>query len=262
MKIQNKETTKLPKIKPKQIQIIQNLLKFRFLTTNQVQKLLDHKEPKHAQEWLKDLLDKKYIKRVYDPKNFEENTRPAIYFLAPLSRSLLKSEVDADSLEYIYKEHTRQDKFIYHCLSVADVYLYLLSQKNINEELNFFSKFELLKYEYFPDPLPDAFIAVKGETNTRRYFLDYFDEYTPSWVFRLRVRKYLEYADKNDWDENTDFTPLPNILFVCPNENSKRHIQLYSKALLEKTFEDKVALFLTTRSKLQFGGKNNIWQKV
>lgn len=254
----------LPTITLKQKEILLYLYKFRFLTTNQIQKLLKHKEPQRTQSWLKDLTDKKYVNRHYDRKSFEDNTKPAIYYLDSKTRFILKDEKDLDfeKLEYIYSEKRRKEKFVNHCLFLVEVYLYLLSQKEDAEELKFFTKAELLNYDYFPDPIPDAYISVKEKNKTKRYFLDLFDEYTPPFVHRQRVRTYLEYAEKDDWGENTNNAPLPSILFIFPVESAKKHINYYAKSLLEKNYEDKISLYLTTKAKIQAGEKDNVWQKV
>jgi hypothetical protein len=137
----------LPTITLKQKEILLYLYKFRFLTTNQIQKLLKHKEPQRTQSWLKDLTDKKYVNRHYDRKSFEDNTKPAIYYLDSKTRYILKAEKDLDfeKLEYIYSEKRRKEKFVNHCLFLVEVYLYLLSQKEGAEELKFFTKAELLR---------------------------------------------------------------------------------------------------------------------
>lgn len=260
----NKQTSKLPSITEKQKEILLHLYKFRFLNTHQIQKLLNHKNPNRTLSWIKDLIEKKCINRHYDRKSFEDNTKPAIYYLAAKSRHILKSEknLELEQLEYIYSEHRREKKFVEHSLFIVTVYLFLLSQKEAEEELKFFTKIDLNGYEYFPQPLPDAFIAVKGQNSTKRYFLDLFDEYTPPFAIRQRVRKYLEYAESSDWDENTDNAPLPVILIICPTESLKTHINIYTKSLLEKTYEDKISFFLTTKLRISTGDKNNVWQKV
>lgn len=260
----SKQTTKLPPITERQKEILEYLHKFRFLNTHQIQQLLNHKNRNRTLSWIKDLIEKKCINRHYDRKSFEDNTKPATYFLAPKARYILKTtlNLELEQLEYIYSEHRREKKFINHCLFLVDVYLFLLSQKEAQEELKFFTKVELSGYEYFPQPLPDAFIAVKGKDITKRFFLDLFDEYTPPFALRQRVRKYFEYSENSDWDENTNNTSLPSILFIFPTESAKKHINHYAKSLLEKTYEDKISLFLTTKSKIQAGDKDNVWQKV
>lgn len=255
---------KKPDITKKQKEILLYLLKFRFLTTHHIQTLLEHKNPNRTLSWLKDLIEKDCVKRHYDRTSLADSTKPAVYYLGPKSRHILADEKDLelDDLEYIYQEKRREKKFIFRCLFLADVYFYLLSRKDPKEELKFFTKTDLSGYEYFPDPLPDAFIAVKGGKITRRYFLYFFDTYTPPFVYRQRVRMYLDYAEKSEWDENTNSAPLPSVLFICPNQRAKNHVNYYAKALLEKTYDDKIALFLTTMNKIKYRTDENIWEKV
>lgn len=254
---------KTSSITRKQKKIIYYLYQFRFLDTHHIQKLLGHKNPNRTLSWLKDLIEKNYVKRIYEKKTLQHTAKPAIYYLRPSSRQILKKEkeIALSDLEYIYSEHRREKKFINHCLFLVDVYLYLLSQNDKNEKLKFFTKTLLRGYEYFPQPLPDAFIAAKGEEITRRYFLDFFDEYTSPFAIRKRVKMYLEYVEKSDWDDNTDSTPFPSILFVCPNERVKKHIFFYTKAKFEKEFEEKISLFLTTSESIH-KNNTNIWEKV
>ena len=127
--------------------------------------------------------------------------------------------------------------------------------------VSFVQKVDLQKYEYFPDPMPDAFISIIGKT-TRHYFLDVFDDFTPPCVLRKRARTYFNYAQEPGWDENTQLTPFPKILFICPSESMKTHVARYVKALLEKTYDDKISLFLTTKTRIEAKEYENIWQKV
>lgn len=259
----NTKPVTISKITPKQKEILLLLYKFRFLTINHILKLLHHKDPHRIKEWLKDLHIKKCVNRHYDRKSFDENSKPAIYFLAPKARLVLKSEksLDFSELEYIYKESSRTKKFIDHNLFLVDMYLLFLSQKEVDEEIKFFTRVDLRGYEYFPDPMPDAFISVVGKT-TKHYFLDMFDEFVPPFVLRKRVRKYLDYVEKPGWNENTDNTPFPKILFICPSESMKTHIKKYTKALIEKTYHEKISLFLTTKTRIEVGEVENVWEKV
>lgn len=253
----------LPPITAKQKEILLLLYKFRFLNTHQFQTLLNHKNANGILAWLRDLKEKGYIYTNYSRKTFGENNKPAIHFLAPKARHILKDEecCSLQELNRVYKEKKKSEKFISHCLSLVDIYVFLDSQKEAEEELQFFTKAELGGYEYFPDPLPDAYISVKNREKTKRYFLDLFDEYTPPFVLRSRVKKYLEYAQEGNWEEATDNAALPSILYVCPNGARKKHIYYYTKSLLEKTFDD-ISFFLTTKDMITRSQNNNIWQKV
>ncbi len=251
---------KIPSVTNKQNQIIPLLYKFRFLTVSQLQKLLHHKDPRRIKEWLKDLLDKKYIART---KLEDDITQPYIYCLAQRAKYLLKDNDNYDEsiLNRLYKEKSLTKNFINHLLFLADIYLFFLFQKEKDTELNFFTKQELIGYDYFPKELPDVYIAVQNKEETTRYFLDLFDDYTPLWAIRKRVKGYFQYYEENTWQENTENSPFPTILLVLPNEQVKKHILYFTKALLEKTFYGDIAIFLATKEKTKENGQD-IWEKV
>lgn len=254
----------LPDTTNKQKQIFNYLYTFRFLHTNHFQKLFNHTDKTTVKEWLKDLRDKGYINKVANEKNsFEERTKPAIYCLAPKARHILKENENCDLLvlERIYKEKTRKPRFINKCLSIADMYLFFLSQKEPDQELEFFTESELVRYDYFPEELPSAYISITSKDETQRYFLDVFGPYTPAFELRNRVKAYLQYADSGNWEANTNNELLPSILFVCPSKNLKAHIYFFTKAKFEKACEDKIDLYVTTWEIIQNGNKN-IWEKV
>ena len=253
----------LPPTTTKQKEILFTLYKFRFLNTHQFQKLFNHKDPHRIKVWLKDLTDKGYIQRNYSRKTITESTQPAIYYLAPKARHVLNKnpKCDLSVLNRVYKEKKRTQKFINKSLIIADLYFYFLGQKTQDEELHFFTESELTSYKYFPKDLPSAYIVVKTGTKTKRYFLDFFDEYARSSEIRYKVRMYLDYANSGEWEANANGEPMPAILLICPSERIKKHISFYTKAKFEKAFEEKLALFLTTKDSIQNWNKN-IWEKV
>ncbi len=247
----------------KQKEIIIYLYRFRFLTTLQFQKLFNHKDPHRIKEWLKDLKDKKYIGTNYSRKSFEEGNKPAIYFLKPLARNILKNEKNFDTDAFnsrIYKEHKRGNKFINHKLFVVDMYLFFLSKKDKEETLQFFTETDLIGYEYFPDTELCAYIAFKTGNKTRRYLLNIFDPYTPAFILRKRVKQYIVYSQDTKWKENTNNAPFPQILFVLPSQNMQTHIFEYAKAKLEKENSD-LSLFLTTKEIIR-NDSSDIWKRV
>ncbi|MBI2601247.1 replication-relaxation family protein [Candidatus Daviesbacteria bacterium] len=244
-----------------QKQIIFFLLKFRFLTVNQLQKYFNHKDPHRIKEWLKDLKDKKYISAIIDSKDI---TKPYVYCLLSGARSILKEEKSCTKtiLNRLYKERKLTKVFRNHCLFILDIYLFFLSQKEKDTKLYFLTPHELTEYDYLPEDL-DAYIAVESKDGTKRYFLELFDEYKKSaGISRYAVRKYIKHCEEGSWQANTENSPFPSVLFVQPDERRKKHIFHYSKAKLEKTFEN-ISFFQTTQDAIRFSkGKINIWQKV
>ena len=72
----------LPKTTEKQKDIIDNVFRFRFINRYQIQKIVGHKDSKRVNVWLKDLVEKNYLGRIYSRKLLE-NTKPAVYYLSP-----------------------------------------------------------------------------------------------------------------------------------------------------------------------------------
>lgn len=245
-----------------QKQIITYLYKFRYLTVNQLQQLFNHKDPKRIREWLNDLVDKKYLNVIKDPK---AKTKPYIFCLAQRAGHILKKEEDIDEnfLNWLYKEKSKGEAFVNHHLFIVDTYLYFLKNKEKNEKINFFTKQDLVGYTYFPQPLPDAYIDVEGKDGNSKYFLDLFDETVPHGVLRYRAKYYLTYAEGGNWQTNTDNTPFPTVLMVLPTDRKKQHISHYAKAILEKSFNDDVEIFVTTKNNIKSAKDGvNVWQQV
>lgn len=77
--------TKLPPITKKQQTILLLISHFRFLDRTQIQKYLKHKDEARSNAWLKDLIEKEYIGRLYTRK-FPENTKPAVYYIRLITK--------------------------------------------------------------------------------------------------------------------------------------------------------------------------------
>jgi DNA-binding MarR family transcriptional regulator len=246
----------------KQRTILYYLYTFRFLTVSHVQKLLSHKDPHRVKVWLKDLRDKGYVAAIVDEKDV---TKPYIYCLDSKARKVVKELRDCNPafLDRLYKEKHLTSVFQNHCLFIADAYLYFLSHKEPKTTLHFITRHDLVGYEYFPEELPDAYIAVESARGTSRYFLEVFDEYRKAvGIARFTVRNYIKYCEEGCWENGTNNAPFPALLFVFQDEKRKKHIFYYGKAKLEKCFET-ISLFLTTQDAIKFSrGTTSIWQPV
>lgn len=263
-KTANKETKdKLPKTTNGQKQTIKHIYKFRFINTNQFQKLFNHSDPTMVQEWLKDLKDNKFIDTDFKREDFEKNRIPAQYFLAPLGRKFLKNKkgFDIDFLERVYKEKGRTDIFKNHCSEICNMFLFLLSRKEKDEELKFFTESDLTKYYYFPETELDAYVVLQKGDRIRRFFLHIFKDSDPDWLPRQKLKKYIDYFNENTWQENTNYSPFPGLLFVLPSYRLKKHIFKWGQAVLEKAITVDIHLFLEAKQAIQ-SGSEKIWQEV
>ena len=250
------------KIKRQQKQILFLLYKFRFLTINQLQKYFNHKDPHRVKEWLKDLREDK---QIYVIKNKKNPTKPFTLCLDTRAKDILAEDkyCDKSFLERLYKEKMLTENFRNHCLFIFDTYLFFLFQKQKEATIHFLTQQDLIGCEFLPEELPDVYIAVETKEGTDRYFLDLYDEYkNKAFLPRQRIKQYISYRESENWQTNTENSSFPMILFVLQEEQRKKHIYHYGKAILEKTFED-ISLFLTTQDTIRVTkDRTNIWQAV
>lgn len=255
-------TINLPTVTHKQLDIFNWIYKFRFLNTNQIQKLMHHKNPQGIQIWLKDLTQKEYLKQWYSTKTFIDKMTPAIYSLSLLSRKKLKTndKYEIKVLNRIYNDKDASQTFINHNLLTTDIYLIL--EDEYKDKLHFSTLADLIGYEYFPKPLPDAYIAIKEFKQSKRFFLYIFDQGIPRYALRAKVQKYFEYAESNSWQENTENSSFPGILIVCADEKMKEFLNKFIKNRLEEENCD-LSFFLSTREIIKrYKEIDEIWQKV
>ena len=247
---------------PKQLNILLLLYRFRFLNRIQIQKLLNHKDPRRINTWLRDLTDRNIIGRKYSTKLLD-NTKPAIYHLATKSRAILliQPNISEKLLKRAYREKVRSDKLINHCLLVADIYFLLDKQTQTNKaKLYFYTKTDLVSHYYLPYKRPDAYIALEAKRQTKRYFLEIIDEGTPRFMIRSKINQYVEYFQANTWQDRTNH-PNPMMLFVCPDELIKIFLNKYILQMQEEEPKLDLEFYLTTKDQIS-NNQDDLWDKV
>ena len=250
----------LPKITNKQLDVLLYLYKFYFLSTNQLQKLFHHKKPQTVQKWLKDFKDKNCIAtHDFKENKFISNTQPAVYYLTKLARQKLKKNknLDIDILNRVYQTKSLSSQFVRNCIFLADIYLNLESQVKTGEKLHFSTKANLQGFDYFPTPMPDAYIAIKTPKKTKRSFLFLLNSKIPWRILDQRMMAYVEYSHDNHWaDYSSD--PLPSFLIICLNEGTKKHIY---KTIASESPD--TSFYLTTKDTIQkLGFTGGVWERV
>lgn len=245
-------------IKPKQYQILNLIYRFRFLNRKQIQQILNHKNHYRTQEWLKDLIQNKFINQYYD-NNLA--TTPAIFSLASNGRKCLKesNEFKIEILNRVWRESKYSIEFKEHCLTLASVYINLNNQiNNSKSKLFFYTKVDLYDIGHLIKPYPDAYFAIENNEGIKRYFLDIFDDLPPS-VLRKRVSQYFEYFNSDEWQDNTD-REFPEIILVCPNRRLKNHLFYY---IQNKLGEEGPSFYLAVKEMILSKGLcREVLQKV
>jgi hypothetical protein len=252
----------LPILKPRQVEILLLLHRFRYLSRPQIQAMLGHKTWAKVILWLNDLTDQHFIHRFYEPKLAGT---PAVYCLDKASIRYLREFAIRDAevelpkenpfyitdaqLKRIYREKALSATFREHCLFLADMYLSLQNDcKTFDSTLSFFSKTDIQDITYLPIPRPDAYFAItrpKGEKE--RYLLEVFDPLPPRMVLRRRIWHYCNYYQEDYWQDNHPDTPFPHIILILPEDRSKRYTARQIKKTVEnESLEDDITFFVGT----------------
>jgi len=281
----------LPKTTEKQKDIIDNVFRFRFINRYQIQKIVGHKDSKRVNVWLKDLVEKNYLGRIYSRKLLE-NTKPAVYYLSLNGIRYLKREKGIKGVytRKLYFEKNKSDIFINHNLFIAELYTKLsVAHSTIEygfkfDNFTFATKSRLsIRKGYrdvkeIKDIIPDVHIRIvdimaktkkeKKENGSKDYFLDLFDFHVPGYALRHRVNQYINFYDWEFTKERQELMKMytfPTILFVFSNPKKIKRIKTYIQDKLYSAGDfDNLTFLLTTTKELEEKGLDNpgIWRPI
>lgn len=281
----------LPKITPKQREILKLIYTYRFIARKQLQTLLGHTDKRRVSSWLKELREQQFIDWIYDPLDPNERSTPAIYFLSINGIRFLRQtkQYPEANLRKRYKDSERQQDFIAKCLLLADCTIHLKARNKASEEnnggvnyayaleaeyTNPDHKYNLLaESEYIhPDLVFTKTTEANEDTNketSQSYFVQFFDFTTPRYMVKKTLKGYVEYFDSKEpeaWQDQTEQEELPIILCACPTVAELIYAKRYAKKQLEEHgLEDRkdVHLRFTTIEKIRRQGMTGmIWEEV
>ncbi len=115
-----------PKLTTGQLRILAHIYRFRFLTSVQIQQLMEHKDRRRINAWLRSLRDFGFISWEFN-QEAGENMKPAICSLSPAGVRHLKY-LDAFSSPGLSRKRRDKDSspaFANKCLMLADITLTL-----------------------------------------------------------------------------------------------------------------------------------------
>lgn len=212
----------LPDITNKQQEIVRLLYRFRFLNRIQIQTLLNNKDHRNINTWLKDLHTKQYLGRIFD-NSFIKNTIPAKYYTSLNAIRYLKQSdnIDSSILKKYRQEKRRSATFIDKSIFVADIYLKLLNLPvSRGTDFKFYTQQDFPIDAQIRELSPDFAYVYKTGKGLEHFVGEIFSEKMPRYAVRGRVRKYLEYFEQDEGKPT-------NILFICANDLTQNFIQRY-----------------------------------
>ncbi|MCX6793702.1 MAG: replication-relaxation family protein [Candidatus Gottesmanbacteria bacterium] len=257
---------------PKQREIIDLVLKFRFINRIQIQTLLHHKDARRINAWLKDLVEKQYLGRIYSRKLLE-NTKPAIYFLSYAGINYLKEQnhLSINEVKKLYEDKHASQTFITHCVTLVDYGIQFQALNTAEWVYTVSTKTELWNHECFGLLRPDLYIEKRKQYKTKRpnakvvrFFIDLFDPHVPRYALRYRMKQYIEFNDSYEWKEFALRAKFPYILLVLPNEQKLRHLRKYIQEQLNESYDIETMRFMLTtyREVIATGVHSAIWETV
>lgn len=273
----------LPKITPKQQEIIKLIYRYRFITRKQVQALLEHTDKRRISAWLKELREKQFVNWFYDPNDPNERSTPAIYFIGVNGIRFLRAGGYAEEgLRKRYKDATRQQDFITKCLLLADCAIHLECRNKSDEGVNY--TFALDADYTDPDNdhtllgesefiHPDFILTKEAETGedyvSQTYFAQFFDLTTPRYMVKKKLKGYVEYFDSEEpdaWLQQMGQDELPIILVACPTIAELIYAKRYTKKQLGEYELDErkdVRIRFATHQVIRASGvTGRVWEEV
>lgn len=253
------------KLNQEQVAVLQLLYRFRFASSDQIAKFQEKPGSKAVQKRLKILENQELIAKRYD-KSYKLKGKPAAYYLLSKGARALGANTNRKpdepiNIKRIYKDKDVSEGFVGHCLNVIGIYLALKALYPAQGKLNYFTKSQLgyEKYDFFPDPLQDAYIRIKTSKSEREFFLDIFEDSQPFFVLIRRIKKYLDYAGSGEWARYDEDNQLPTVLIVVQNKSVHKRLRKRLAKELRESYEE--PSFATTRLEhiLNPDYKGQIW---
>lgn len=254
------EPKRRKKLNAEQLEVLELLHKFRFGSNDLIAQYFGKKDRSFVFKRLSILLEQGLVGKRFD-SSYRIQGKPAAYYLTPVGarafqerREPGKSEIN---IKAIYKDKTVKDDFVRQCLDIFAAYNRLRAQHG--DKLKFFTRANLNyeHFDYFPKPLPDAYIRLRTSKEEKQYFLNFYYDNQPFFKVVKRIQAHVEYAESGDWDETG--TNLPTLLSICESASLYKRLQKRITKSADDTWNEDIKFAITTRPEL-FSDSAAIWQ--
>lgn len=249
-----------------QLKTLHLLYWYRFCTSKQLARSLDKSSHRAIQNKLQVLEDQGFIGKRYD-KSYKLAGRSAEYFITPKgARQLEKAKpgtTNTWATKSLYKNKTVSNDFLKHCIAVAETAQQLRAIYGDGSKLETATKSYMAQYSYYPAWTPDLHLEIpgKGETPTKHYFLDIWDDTKPFFVSVRKTRNYVNFKDSDDWQEDEQY---PAILAICENQYTQKKLNRQMRRILDEQWDDELVFATTTTQQVTEATKpaDKIWSRI
>ncbi len=209
---------------------------------------------------LERLVENGYLdKRVTGNELFQN--KGARYYLTTESVKLLRSEgVNEKALHIMYNNKSVSESYIDQYTNTFKVYLAL--RASYAETFHIFTKTELTKYSYMPEPRPDLYLnRIKPSATTNEYILHIYTD-KALFIIKKEFAALLEHFDSGDWEASSK-TDYPTILLVCADSSMEKKLQHHIYKTLDNAGIDDLQIYLTTMKALKVSDATAaVWSSV
>lgn len=255
----------LPHKTPQQQKLLIFLFSFRYLNRRHVQQYFGHQTPSHTNRLLKDLTEKKYVRRIALSEELSANSQPTIYCVGSKAIGFIAAMQNrrVGELKNRYKDHIRTTTYITHQLLLAEIFLQLKqSSEGKKMKLTFLTKSNFEEGSVLQMLHPDAYVVQENNDDKKLFFLELIDPITPRFVIRKRIRQYIKYFLNNSVEVEIG-EPYPTVLFICPTNQLQRYLLKYlSTCLVEEGADDLICKVATVEKVKKLGITGEIWQRA
>lgn len=229
-----------------QLEVLNLLFEFRYGTNDLFAAYFGKKDRSFVHKRMSILLERGLVGRRFD-KSYRLHGKPGAYYLtAEGARQLQAARGTEIIIKSIYKDKELSEQFVRYSLELFGIYNRLRAQ--YGEALNFSTRSILNHedYEYFPRPLPNAFIRLKVGEQEKQFFLEVLHDDQPWFVAVRKILLHIKYEEDGDWAEAG--TNSPSVLMVCESERlAKRVRKRIAKALADSWDEDNLELAVAVK---------------
>lgn len=247
------------KLNEQQLVVLELLYRFRFGSNELFAQYFGKKDNSLAYKRLSVLIEQGLVGKRFEG-SYRIQGRPAAYYLTPEGARRLQEARDdlRINIKTIYKDAGVSEQFVSYRMELFAIHNQLKAQ--YGDALSFFTASDLNNddFDYFPRPLPDAYIQLKTEDGEKQFFLDVFHDDQPYFVAVRKILQYIKYDEEADWVVTE--TDLPVILAVCESSGpAKRVRKRMIKALKDAWSDNEVVFALAAKGDL-LGDNRSVWE--
>lgn len=244
-----------------QLAMLHILYRFRFGTRSLLADYLN--KPNNTSLYSRiSILEKHEFLAVRYDKSYKLAGREAEYYVTPKGVRALGDagliELTDAGLRATYKDKVVSEQYVQQLTL-------LLRLRNVlcaaYPDLQYFTTRDVQALDYFPKKKPVAFLSLKQENKTKRFFVEYVPAQTSTSMIKSQLRQYTSYYDQDSWSVTN--TPFPTVLYICEDGMTEQGVRWHIKRELYRTDTDLRYLTTTKKALLSVNQTNDmIWTDI